>query len=269
MAIAKKRTRLFQIRGELSSSWYYGGIAGIFLLFVGIWAAASYGGLVERTFLPTPLQVAAQFGNQLSSHDFWVHIGMSVYRVTMGFLLACALGIPLGIMAGTFKFAEALVVPPTEFIRYMPATAFVPLIMVWAGIGETAKIAVIFVGCFFQLVLMVADNTRSVSNELLQVSYTLGAKKLQIFDRVLIPALLPDLMNTLRLVIGWAWTYLVVAELVAANNGLGFAIMKAQRFLNTDVIFVGIIVIGLLGLITDRVFAVCHKRLFHWAEGAR
>lgn len=264
-----KRTRLFQIRGEISKKWYYGGVIGIFVLVLALWTGMSYGGVVERTFLPTPLQVAEQFVRQLTSHDFWVHIGMSVYRVTMGFVFACILGIPLGILAGTFRFAEAVVVPPTEFVRYMPATAFVPLIMVWAGIGETAKIAVIFVGCFFQLVLMVADNTRSVSGELLQVSYTLGAKRRQIIDRVLLPALLPDLMNTLRLVIGWAWTYLVVAELVAANNGLGFAIMKAQRFLNTDIIFVGIIVIGLLGLITDRAFALLHKRLFHWVEGAR
>nr|WP_281254510.1 ABC transporter permease subunit [Paenibacillus rigui] len=113
------------------------------------------------------------------------------------------------------------------------------MIMVWAGIGEGAEILVIFVGSFFQLVLMVADKTRAVSNDLLQVSYTMGAKCWQVIERVLIPALLlPVLMNTLRLIIGWAWTYLVVAGLIAVNNGLGFAIMKAQRFLNTDLIFV-------------------------------
>lgn len=265
----KKKVRLFQIRGELSRSWYVGGVVLTFALILLAWAVLSYGEFVQRTFMPTPDQVLQQFAHQLQNHDFWGHIGISIYRVGMGFLLACALGIPLGILAGTFRFAEAVVVPPTEFIRYMPATAFVPLIMVWAGIGETAKILVIFVGCFFQLVLMAADNARTVSNDLLQVSYTMGARRRQVFERVLIPALLPDLMNTLRLVLGWAWTYLVVAELVAANNGLGFAIMKAQRFLNTDMIFVGIIVIGLLGLMTDRVFAYCHKRFFPWLEGGR
>jgi NitT/TauT family transport system permease protein len=265
----KRRVKLFQIRGTIPKSYYYIGVVGVFLLMLAVWSIMSYGQLVARTFLPTPDQVLMQFGKQLSSADFWEHIGISIYRVGMGFLLACVIGIPLGIAAGTFRIAEAFVVPPTEFIRYMPATAFVPLIMVWAGIGETAKILVIFVGCFFQLVLMVADNARAVSNDLLQVSYTMGAKRSQVFERVLIPALLPDLMNTLRLVLGWAWTYLVVAELVAANNGLGFAIMKAQRFLNTDIIFVGILVIGLLGLLTDRVFAYCHKRFFPWLEGAR
>ncbi|TVY12001.1 ABC transporter permease [Paenibacillus cremeus] len=267
--MSKRRKSIFQIRGNLSKRVYYSGVIGIFLFILLVWSVMSYGQLVERTFLPTPDQVLLQFGHQLSSGDFWGHIGISIYRVGMGFLLACILGIPLGILAGTFRFAEAVVVPPTEFIRYMPATAFVPLIMVWAGIGETAKVLVIFVGCFFQLVLMVADNARAVSNDLLQVSYTMGAKRWQVFEKVLVPALLPDLMNTLRLVLGWAWTYLVVAELVAANNGLGFAIMKAQRFLNTDIIFVGIIVIGLLGLITDRMFAYCHKRFFPWLEGGR
>ncbi|TDF91849.1 ABC transporter permease [Paenibacillus piri] len=263
----KRRKRLFQIRGELDKSSYMSGVAGIFIALLLLWSLFSYGGVVERTFLPTPDQVVVQLLTQLGNADFWHHIGISVYRVGMGFLLACLLGVPLGILAGTFRIAESIVVPPTEFIRYMPATAFVPLIMVWAGIGEGAKIMVIFVGCFFQLILMVADNTRTVSNDLLQVSYTMGAKRWQVIEKVLIPALLPDLMNTLRLIIGWAWTYLVVAELVAANSGLGFSIMKAQRFLNTDMIFVGIIVIGLLGLVTDRIFAFCHKRFFPWLEG--
>ena len=152
-----------------------------------------------------------------------------------------------------------------EFIRYMPAVAFIPLIMVWAGIGEWAKILLIFIGCFFQLVLMVASDTRLVSKDLVQASFTLGASRWQAIQTVIIPAVQPRLLNTLRLMLGWAWTYLVVAELVAVNSGLGYAIMKAQRFLNTDQIFVGIIVIGLLGLISDRIFAFLNRRLYPWA----
>lgn len=267
--MSKSRHKLLQIRGEIKREWYISGIVGIFLVFLLVWSLLSYGNAVERTFLPTPDQVVMTFVKQVQSPDFWQHVGISVYRVTMGFLLAAILGIPLGILAGTFRFAESVIVPATEFIRYMPATAFIPLIMVWAGIGETAKILVIFIGSFFQLVLMVADNTRAVSNDLLQSSYTLGATRTQVITRVLLPALMPDLFNTLRLIMGWAWTYLVVAELVAANNGLGFAIMKAQRFLNTDVIFVGIFTIGLLGLLTDRMFALANKRFFPWTEGGR
>ncbi|MOA06314.1 putative aliphatic sulfonates transport permease protein SsuC [compost metagenome] len=201
----------------------------------------------------------------LGTGDYWHHIGISIFRVSAGFLLACLIGIPLGIFAGTFKYGEAFIEPPMEFIRYMPAVAFIPLIMVWAGIGEWAKILLIFIGCFFQLVLMVADITRRVPHDLLHASFTLGAGRLKAIETVLIPAIRPQLMNTLRLILGWAWTYLVVAELVAVNSGLGYAIMKAQRFLNTDQIFVGIIVIGLLGLISDRIFAFLNRRWFPWA----
>ncbi|UJF32250.1 ABC transporter permease [Paenibacillus hexagrammi] len=265
----KRRSSLFAIRGEISRKSYMSGILLVIVLFIILWSVLSYGELVNRTFLPAPGQVIKQFFIQVQTAVFWHHVGISMYRVGMGFLLACMLGIPLGILAGTFRFAESLIVPAAEFIRYMPATAFIPLIMVWAGIGEGAKILVIFIGCFFQLLLMVADNTRAVSNDLLQTSYTLGAGRWQAIEKVLIPALLPDLMNTMRLIIGWAWTYLVVAELVAASSGLGFSIMKAQRFLNTDIIFVGIIAIGILGLLTDRTFAYCHRRFFPWLEGGR
>jgi len=265
----KKRSSLMQIRGEIRRSWYVGGITGTFAFALALWSAASWGGWVQATFLPTPAQVLEQLGNQFVSAEFWHHVGISVFRVSMGFLLACVIGVPLGLLAGTFRFAESIVLPSSEFIRYMPATAFVPLIMVWAGIGEMAKILVIFLGCVFQIILMTADNVRSVPGDLLQVSYTLGATRRQAIDHVLLRAVMPDLMNTMRMMIGWAWTYLIVAELVAASSGLGFSILKAQRFLNTDVIFVGIIVIGLLGLLTDRLFALCHKRFFPWLEGGR
>lgn len=237
---------------------------GSFLFILLLWYLVSYSGLVNPTFLPKPHQVVVEFFQLLGTSVYWGHIGISMFRVTAGFLLACVIGIPLGIFAGTFKAGEAIVEPLMEFVRYMPAVAFIPLIMVWAGIGEWAKVLVIFIGCFFQLVLMVADNTRQVPGDLLQASYTLGGSRWQVIETVLIPSMLPNLMNTLRLILGWAWTYLVVAELVAVNSGLGYAIMKAQRFLNTDQIFVGIIVIGLLGLISDRFFAFVNKRSFPW-----
>ncbi|QYR21664.1 ABC transporter permease [Paenibacillus sp. sptzw28] len=240
--------------------------AGVsFALLLAIWSLLSYTEAVNPVFLPKPHQVLIEMIHLLGTADYWHHIGISLFRVTSGFVLACIIGIPIGIFAGTFKYGEALVEPPMEFIRYMPAVAFIPLIMVWAGIGEWAKILLIFIGCFFQLVLMVADNTRRVSHDLLQASFTLGASRWQAIETVLIPAIQPQLMNTMRLILGWAWTYLVVAELVAVNSGLGYAIMKAQRFLNTDQIFVGIIVIGLLGLISDRIFAFLSRRLFPWA----
>lgn len=251
--------------GEIGPRSFASAAIASFVLIIAFWSLLSYTGAVNPTFLPTPDRVALELVRQLGSPEYWTHIGISVFRVTAGFLLACAVGVPIGIIAGAFKYGEAFIEPPMEFIRYMPAVAFIPLIMVWAGIGEWAKILLIFIGCFFQLVLMVADITRRVPMELLHASATLGAGRWQMIETVLIPAIKPQLMHTFRLILGWAWTYLVVAELVAVNSGLGYAIMKAQRFLNTEQIFVGIIVIGLLGLISDRIFALMNKRFFPWA----
>lgn len=236
-----------------------------FLVMLSFWSVLSYGQLVNPIFLPTPDKVLVSLFDQLGTSVYWNHIGISVFRVMAGFALACLLAIPIGLFAGTYRYGEAFIEPPMEFIRYMPAVAFIPLIMVWAGIGEWAKILLIFIGCFFQLVLMVAVDTRLVSKDLVQASFTLGASRWQAIQTVIIPAVQPRLLNTLRLMLGWAWTYLVVAELVAVNSGLGYAIMKAQRFLNTEQIFVGIIVIGLLGLISDRIFAFLNRRLYPWA----
>lgn len=264
-----KKSSLFKVRESIPKKWYVVGTVSAFVGILAIWSLLSYLEVVNPVFLPTPVEVLSAFAASLVDSAFWVDVGISVFRVFMGFLLACVLGIPLGILAGTFKIAESVVLPTSEFIRYMPAAAFIPLIMVWAGIGETAKILVIFIGCFFQLVLMVTDDTSRVNKDLLSASYTLGANRLQVITRVILPALMPKLMTTMRLIMGWAWTYLVVAELVAANSGLGYSIMKAQRFLNTEQIFVGILVIGLLGLIIDRAFAYLNKKLFPWAEGGQ
>ncbi|AZN38913.1 ABC transporter permease [Paenibacillus albus] len=261
----KRKPNRLQIFKDIGNKSFAFTAGFSFILLFALWSLLSYTESVNPIFLPTPDKVFVEMFHLLGTSEYWHHIGISVFRVSAGFLLACVIGIPIGIFAGTFKYGEAFIEPPMEFIRYMPAVAFIPLIMVWAGIGEWAKILLIFLGCFFQLVLMVADNTRRVSQDLLQASFTLGAGRWKAIETVLIPAIQPQLMNTLRLILGWAWTYLVVAELVAVNSGLGYAIMKAQRFLNTDQIFVGIIVIGLLGLISDRIFAFLNRRLFPWA----
>ncbi|MWC30152.1 ABC transporter permease [Paenibacillus sp. MMS18-CY102] len=261
----RRKPHRLQIFKDIGTKPFALTAASSFLLLLLAWSALSYTEAVNPIFLPKPHDVLAELIHLLGTADYWHHIGVSIFRVTGGFLLACAIGIPLGVLAGTFKFGEAFIEPPMEFIRYMPAVAFIPLIMVWAGIGEWAKIMLIFLGCFFQLVLMVADNVRRVPQDLLQASFTLGASRWKVIETVLLPAIQPQLMHTLRLILGWAWTYLVVAELVAVNSGLGYAIMKAQRYLNTDQIFVGIIVIGLLGLISDRIFAFMNKRFFPWA----
>ena len=146
----------------------------------------------------------------------------------------------------------------------MPAVAFIPLVMLWVGIDEGSKIAIIFIGTFFQMVLMVAEDVRRVPSAQIEAAQTLGATRSEVIQLVLLPSAKPALLDTMRVTMGWAWTYLVVAELVAANSGLGYAILKAQRFLQTDKIFAGIILIGLIGLVIDQLFRLAHRKAFPW-----
>lgn len=237
-----------------------------FAVIILAWSLASNFELVNTLFLPEPIKVIEKFIETVKDGSLWQDTYISIYRISMGFLLAAVLGIPIGILCSCFRSVAAVFAPICQFVRYMPVPAFVPLLMVWMGIGEFSKIMIVFIGTFFQLVLMIIDDSNAVSDDLLSAGYTLGANNTTTLFKVLIPAMAPSMMQTLRMMIGWAWTYLVVAELVAANTGLGYSILKAQRFLKTDSIFVGIIVIGLLGLITDIVLGFVIKKLFPWEE---
>jgi NitT/TauT family transport system permease protein len=240
-------------------------LAGLGLVMV-IWSVLTYGGFVSALFLPPPGRVLAAGLEQFTKFEFANDILMSTYRVMAGFLAAAILGVPLGLFMGTFKAAEAFFEPLVGFIRYMPASAFIPLFILWLGIGDVEKIAIIFVGSFFQLVLMVSVVATSVPKEMLETAYTLGTKRFQVIRRVLLPASLPGIMDTLRIIIGWAWTYIIVAELVAAESGIGYMIINAQRMLQTGSIIFGILAIGVLGIITDYAFKWVHRWLFPWVE---
>ena len=168
-------------------------------------------------------------------------------------------------MANSRKFS-AFIQPIIEFARYLPVVALVPLTLLYLGIDETQKYTIIFLGTFFQLVLMVCDTVSDVDVNLINAAKTLGASKWQVYGEVILPAALPGLMDDFRLTIGWAWTYLVVAEMVAAQNGLGYMILRSQRYLATDTIFAGLILIGLIGLITDFLFRVLTRIVAPWHE---
>lgn len=260
-------SRCFKIKENIPRRVYIGLGLFTFVFLLVIWSILTYGGFVPPLFLPSPTDVGRNFYQMLIEQGLLRDITASVYRVTAGFVLASIIGVPLGLLMGTFKVAEGLVEPVVGFIRYMPASAFIPLLILWIGIGDLQKIAVIFIGTFFQQVLMVRDVTKNVSKELIDTSYTLGANQRAAFLKVILPASAPGIMDTLRITLGWAWTYLVVAELVAASSGLGYMIMEAQRFLRTAGIIVGILVIGLLGLVTDSLFKVVYFRMFPWMHG--
>lgn len=262
----KRNTGAFQLRKDISKKQYSIAAVMTFVMIFIIWLLLCKSGKIKPIFLPAPLKVVRDIAQGAVDGSLWMNIGYSVFRITMGFIISVAIGVPLGILAGSFKPLEAVIAPVCEFIRYMPVPAFVPLVMVWCGIGEWAKIMIVFLGCFFQLVLMIADDTRSVPDDLLASSYTLGTRRWTTITKVLIPAAAPQMMLTLRMMIGWGWTYLTVAELVASSSGLGYSILKAERFLHTESIFSGILVIGTLGLITDRLFAFAIKKMFPWEE---
>jgi NitT/TauT family transport system permease protein len=235
-----------------------------FVLFFAGWAYLTLGGFVSKTFLADPLTMVANGYDLLVNQGFLFDIGMTVWRVVGGFVIAAAIGVPLGVAMGAYKPIEALLEPFVSFARYLPASAFVPLLILWAGIGETQKLLVIVIGAVFQIVLMVAVSVSGTRRDLVEAAYTLGATDTGVVRRVLIPASAPDIGETLRLVLGWAWTYVIVAELIGASSGIGYMIINSQALLATGQIIFGIIVIGLIGLVSDFAFKWLNRSLFAW-----
>jgi NitT/TauT family transport system permease protein len=236
-----------------------------FILFFALWAAVTFGGMVSKTFLADPLTMVRSGYDLLAHQGFIKDIGWTVWRVFGGFAIAALLAVPLGVLMGAYKPVEAFFEPFVSFARYLPASAFIPLLILWAGIGEAQKLAVIFIGSFFQLVLMIAVSVGNTRRDLVEAAYTLGAGDRGIVTRVLMPSSAPEIAETLRMVLGWAWTYVIVAELIGASSGIGHMITDSQALLATDQIIFGIIVIGLIGLISDTAFKAFNRWLFPWS----
>jgi NitT/TauT family transport system permease protein len=237
-----------------------------FVVFFALWAVATLGGFVSKTFLADPITMVRSGWTLLAEQGFATDIGMTVWRVLGGFVLAALLALPLGVAMGAYKPVEAFFDPFVSFARYLPASAFIPLLILWAGIGEAQKLAVIFIGSFFQLVLMIAVQVGATRRDLVEAAYTLGANDWGIVKRVLIPYSAPQIAETLRLVLGWAWTYVIVAELIGASNGIGHMITDSQALLATDQIIFGIITIGVIGLVSDLAFKRMNQAMFRWAS---
>ena len=237
-----------------------------FFIIIGAWCIAPFGGFVSEIFLPSPLGVIRKMIELAKEGELWSSCYSSTRRVMVGWIWSVIFALPIGMLMARSKKFSAFIQPIIEFARYLPVVALVPLTLLYMGIDESQKYMIIFLGTFFQLVLMVCDTVSSVDQNMINAARTLGAKGFQIYKEVIFPAALPGLMDDFRMTIGWAWTYLVVAEMVAASDGLGYMILRSQRYLATDTIFSGLIMIGLIGLVTDFLFRLLSRLVAPWAE---
>lgn len=233
---------------------------------IGGWFALTYSGAVKEMFLPRPESVLSTTISMALDGSLWEHVLASVQVVLIGFVISSIVAVPLGLTMGTYRIVQAALDPLVNFIRYLPVTSFVPLFILWIGIGIEQRVAVIIFGIFFQQLVMIADSARSVQRDLVNAAYTLGTKRGDTVFHIVFPATLPNVLDVLRVTMGWAWTYLVVAELVAARSGLGYISLKAMRGFQVDVIFMAIAMIGILGLCTDQLFRGIRRLVAPWAN---
>jgi taurine transport system permease protein len=256
----------YRLPGEGSSTAI--SVVTVIALFA-LWWGATHLGLIRDLFLPTPERIITSFadawkgdiqgGKPLSEHFWW-----SLYRVFAAFALACLTAVPAGIAMGVSRIARGIFDPPIEFYRPLPPLAYLPLIVIWFGIEETAKIVLIYLACFAPLAMAARAGVRSVTIEQINAAYSMGASQWQVICYVVIPAAMPEILTGMRIAIGFGWTTLVAAEMVAATAGLGQMVLNASNFLRTDVVIMGIVVIGVVAYLFDLLMRKVERLLVPW-----
>ena len=244
------------------------GAGGVFTL-LAVWQLLATSGWVSEQLFPPPTAVVQALLRLFSEQDFAADVWASLVRIVVSFAIAAAIALPLGLLMGAFAAVEAFFNPLVAAFRYLPATAFIPLFLMWLGAGEEQKIALLVVGVVFFLITLLMDNTKLVRTELIETAKTLGASRRQILWTVVVPASLPAYVDTLRQMLAVGWTYLVVAEIVATTDGIGAMMMRAKRFVHVDEIMAGIVVIGALGLAFDGLFRLVHRYAFPYLRYAK
>jgi len=233
-----------------------------------LWFLVTNMGWVKPLFLPSPQAVFRQFyeylTGQANDKPLWQHFTASMVRVFLAFLLACVTAIPVGIAMGMSRVMRGIFDPPLEFYRPLPPLAYLPLIIIWFGIDELPKVLLIFLSCFAPLALAARAGMRSASQEQINAAYSMGASYMQVVRHVIVPSALPDILVGMRIAIGFGWTTLVAAEMVAANLGLGQMVLNASNFLRTDIVVMGIIVIGVVAYLFDLLMRWVERRLVPW-----
>lgn len=265
---AGRRADLFALRTPLprNLSFALGFVAPALVLVA--WCVASYGGLAPPDFLPSPTEVVRGTLQLFMQHDLGAAILISTRRIALAFVLAAALALPLGILMGAFEPINRIFEPVMAPLRYMPISAFIPLLILWFGIYEKQKVAFLFLGVFVYLLPVVVSAIRAVPEELVQTSLTLGASKGQVIRTVLFPAALPEIFDSFRVMNAISWTYVILAEAVNPEHGLGYMVELARTHQKASWSFAGLLVIGGIGLLTDFLIRSLSAALFRWREVA-
>jgi NitT/TauT family transport system permease protein len=261
----RRQSPILRIRSELPMRWRaglaVGGLAFVFLLWV--WESSRSSGAV---IVPSPADTWKAVTAAWSSGQLGKDFGASMGRIGLGYAISMAIGLVVGLLMGSFTSIESAVEAPVAFLRYIPATALTPLLLLWLGIGESPKVTLIVLGTVFFNTLMVADVVRAVPQELIKVSYTLGAGRLTVLRKVILPHSLPGVIDVARINLAAGWLMLVVAELLAAQSGLAYRIVQAQRFHQVDIMFAMLIVFGVIGVASDLVLRWVRNAAAPWAR---
>ncbi len=242
--------------------------AFVIAALIFFWWLVTYAGLIKPLFLPSPMGVINALLTMLregfTGVSFWEHTWVSTLRVFGAFLLACLIGIPLGIAMGMNPIARGIFDPPIEFYRPIPPLAYLPLMIIWFGIDELTKVLLIFLSVLAPLVLGARAGVRSAAIEQIHAAYSFGATRWQVIRMVVLPAAMPEIFTAMRVGIGFGWTTLVAAEMVAATSGLGYTVLSASRFLQTDIVIMGIVVIAIIAYAFDHLVRFVERRVVPW-----
>jgi NitT/TauT family transport system permease protein len=256
---------LFSLRTPISASARWTLAVLSFAIPLLAWVVLSVSGAVDSTYFPSPVAVLKAGVDMASTGELFGDLWATTQRVLEGFGLAVLVSVPLGILMGAFAAGQAFFEPLIGLLRYLPASAFLPLLLIWLGLGEPSKIALLFIGTVFFNTLMTADVVRGVPDSLLDVSYTLGARRGEVLRKIVVPHSLPGMIDAIRVNVAAAWNFVVVAELINSSAGLGYRIVRAQRFTQTDKIFAVLVVIGLAGVVIDVLLRLLRTRVGKWA----
>ncbi len=261
---ARRRWSLMTIGKTPTRAQFLTVAIAVFVALLLSWWLATRNGAIPAIFLPGLDRVWWRMVTLAAEGTLWSDVESSLYRIVIAFAISSVMAIAVGVLAGCYGLFKAMVEPLVDFVRYMPVVAFVPLTILWVGTDDFQKFLVIWIGTFFQQVLMMIDAVKRVPMDFIGLGRTLGMPDRKILYRIVLPAAFPAIWDALRISLGWAWTWLVLAELVASTSGLGYRIVVSQRYFQTDTIIGYILLLGLLGLLTDQLMRAAERILFRY-----